>query len=203
MVTQTVPFYFGVGSRYSYLAATQLHSIEVRTGCRFEWLPLQTGELIRRANGGASPFQEPAPSGQYDWGFRQNDAEAWARFYNVPYQEPADPGLENADHAHACWIADRFGKLQEMSWKIMRAKFSESRDLSRRGIRAMATEIGLDGDALIAQLDEPEVAAKHQSALERALAEGVFGVPTFIVKDQLYWGNDRLPLVQYALTPSP
>lgn len=199
MTHRTVPFYFGVGSRYSYLAATQLPSIEARTGCKFEWVPLQTGELIRRANGGSSPFQGPSPSGQYVWSFRQQDAEAWAKYYGVPYREPADPGLENADHAHACWIAAQFGKLEEMSLQIMASKFANATDLSREGIRQIAEEIGLDGQYLVAQLDAPEIAEKHLSAVERALAEGVFGVPTFIVDQRLYWGNDRLALVEHAL----
>ena len=45
-MAKTVPFYFGLGSRYSYLAATQLDLIEHRTGCTFEWLPLQSAELM-------------------------------------------------------------------------------------------------------------------------------------------------------------
>ena len=153
MSATAVPFYFGVGSRYSYLAATQLEAIEQRTGCRFEWLPMDSAELIRRANGGTSPFAGTAPSGQYDWTFRRRDAEAWAKYYGVPYQEPEQPTLESSDLAKACWIAIETGTLKDMCWQLFRAKFAEPKDLSRDGIGKLATEIGLDAEALLARLD--------------------------------------------------
>ncbi len=202
MAGLVVPFYFGVGSRYSYLAATQLEAMEERTGCTFEWLPLNSAELIRRANDGASPFVGSAPSGQYDWKFRQQDAEAWASYYGVSYREPAEPGREVSDFGHACWIADEHGKLKDMCWQLFKAKFVEPRDQSRAGIRQMANEIGLDGGALIDRLDAPEIAAKHERVLSQALAAGVFGAPTFVVNEQLLWGNDRLVLVEHALRTS-
>ena len=201
MSGRSVPFYFGVGSRYSYLAATQLEAIEKRTGCVFEWLPLDSAELIRSANGGTTPFVGRPPSGQYDWTFRQRDAEAWARYYGVPYREPTQPRLENPDLAHACWIAGRSGKLKEMCWKLLSAKFVEPRDLTRASIGQMASEVGLDAQALLDQLDAPEIAQKHQAVMERALRDGVFGAPTFVVNgQQLFWGNDRLVLVEDALS---
>ncbi len=202
MAGLVVPFYFGVGSRYSYLAATQLEAMEARTGWTFEWLPLNSADLIRRANGGASPFTGAAPSGQYDWSFRQQDAEAWAKYYGVPYREPAEPGREVSDYGHACWIAEEHGKLKEMCWQLFKAKFVEPRDQSRAGIGEMASEIGLDGPALADRLDAPEIAEKHEAVLRRALAARVFGAPTFVVNCQLLWGNDRLVLVEHALRMS-
>lgn len=195
-----VPFYFGVGSRYSYLAATQLEAIEQRTGCAFEWLPMDSAELIRRANGGVSPFAGSAPSGQYDWTFRRRDAEAWAKYYRVPYREPEQPQLESSDLAKACWIANEAGKLKDMCWQLFRAKFAEPEDLSREGIGKLATAIGLDAEALVNRLDAREIVERHESVLERALGEGVFGVPAFMVGGHLFWGNDRLVLVEDALT---
>ncbi len=199
MTDSTVPFYFGLGSRYSYLAAAQLEAIQARTGCRFEWLPLRSAELIRRANSGKSPFEGTAPSGQYDWAFRQHDAEAWARYYGVPYREPDEPGLDTADFAHACWVANEHGKLKEMCWQIFQAKFSEPRDLSRDGLGVLAGEIGLNPEEFLARLDAPEIILKHQSVMDQALRDGIFGVPAFIVNRQLFWGNDRLVLVEQAL----
>ena len=104
-----VPFYFGLGSRYSYLAATQLDRIEAANECCFEWLPLQSGQLIRRANGGRSPFEGDPRSGQYDWAYRQRDAEAWARYYGIRYKEPVAFRIDPADLAKACWAADADG----------------------------------------------------------------------------------------------
>ncbi len=81
-----VDFYFGAGSRYSYLAATQLAALGRETGARFNWLAVDSTRLI--AARGNNPFAAPNGVGQYDWGYRQRDAEAWAEFYQVPFREP-------------------------------------------------------------------------------------------------------------------
>lgn len=203
MPQKTVPFYFGLGSRYSYLAATQLEQLERRVGCRFEWLPLESGALIRCANDGRSPFDGDRRSGQYDWAYRQRDAEAWARLYDVPYSEPVPLQVDPADLAKACWAADAEGQLQAMSWRIFRAIFVESLSISRDVLGDLASDIGLAGAQLVARLDAPEVVARHEAVLDRAIGDGAFGVPSFVVDGQTFWGNDRLPLVEFALGGPP
>ncbi len=195
-----MPFYFGLGSRYSYLAASQLERIEQERGCRFEWLPLQSGELIRRANEGRSPFHDQAPSGQYDWDYRQRDAEAWAEYYGIPYREPEAFRVDPADLAKACWVADQEGRLKAMARRIFQAIFVDAVVVTRDVLTGLAEETGLDQEAFIRLLDAPEVVAKHEAVLARALGDGVFGVPSFLLDDRLFWGNDRLPLLEAALS---
>ena len=194
-----VPFYFGLGSRYSYLAASQLERIELATGRRFEWLPLQSGELVRRVNKGRNPFKEEVPSGQYNWDYRQRDAEAWASYYGIPYKEPVEFRTDPSDLAKACWAADMHGQLKTMSQRIFNAIFVEGRAVSRDTLGQLACEIGMVGPEFVTALEAPEVVAKHESVLDRAIKDGAFGVPTFVVAGQAFWGNDRLPLVEHFL----
>ncbi len=83
-----IDFYYGLGSRYSYLASTQLERIAAETGCRFDWHPLKSGALMDLRGG--HPFHGAPASGQYEWPYRRLDAEAWAEYYGVPYREPVD-----------------------------------------------------------------------------------------------------------------
>ena len=199
MSQTVVPFYFGLGSRYSYLAATRLERIEAESKCRFEWLPLQSDELIRRANGGQSPFDGEPRSGQYDPAYRQRDAEVWAAYYEVPYKEPVALRTDPSDLAKACWVGDAEGQLEAMSWRIFRAVFVEAIVISRGLLGELAAEVGLVGSELIAALDAPATVARHEAVLDRAIKDGAFGVPTFIVAGQVFWGNDRLPVVEHFL----
>lgn len=81
-------YYFSPGSRYSYLSLTQLPRIERSTGVEFDWRPVN-GKRIRSLRG-RDPFDGSELSGQYNWGYRERDAKAWARYYEVPFVEPAD-----------------------------------------------------------------------------------------------------------------
>lgn len=65
---RTVDFYYSIGSRYSYLAATQLIALEQETGCHIQWHPINSVRLI--AQRGINPFQGEPISGQYEWSYR-------------------------------------------------------------------------------------------------------------------------------------
>ena len=86
-----------------------------------------------------------------------------------------------------------------MSRRILHAVFVEGQVITRDVLGELASEIGLARSELIAALDAPDVIAKHEAVLDRAIQDGVFGVPTFVVAGQVFWGNDRLPLVEHAL----
>lgn len=60
-----VDFYYSIGSRYSYLASTQIAALEKETGCRVAWYPVNSLRLIDQR--GVSPFKGEPVSGQYEW----------------------------------------------------------------------------------------------------------------------------------------
>jgi 2-hydroxychromene-2-carboxylate isomerase len=79
----------------------------------------------------------------------------------------------------------------ELIARIFRAMWVEDRDISAvETLREIAEPLGLG--AAIAELSDPELKAKLFAATDEAKARGVFGVPTFVVGDELYWGQDSL-----------
>ena len=197
---QIYPFYLGLGSRYSYLAATQMDKLAEELECEFEWLPVSTSDLIHRFNKGSSPFVGAPPSGQYDFNFRQADAEAWADYYGVPYREPTPPRSCPPEFAKVCWIAADHGKFREMMWRILNAVFVEGLVVTPDVLRELALEIGLNGDEVSERLDDPAIVTRYEAVMERALKDQVFGVPACVVGGTVFWGNDRLPLVKHAIS---
>ena len=67
-------------------------------------------------------------------------------------------------------------------------------------VAAALTEAGLDAEAILAATQEPEVKAELLANTERAAARGAFGIPTFFVGDEMFFGQDRLDFVRDALT---
>ncbi len=198
-----VDFIYGLGSRYSYLAATQIARIEAEEDVVFRWRPISSRSLIgRRAD---NPFREGA-GGQYDWDYRQRDAEAWAAFYRVPFREPvgrltADPLLP----ALAALAAGRQDLVVPMSLRLFRLGFVDDiAAFGREEILAEAKAEGLDMDRFRHDLDDPALLAEHDADVARAAEQGVFGVPTFLLEDgRMFWGNDRLILLEAALRGWP
>lgn len=194
----TVDFIYGLGSRYSYLASTQVGRVARETGARFRWQPISTHALLaRRAD---DPFT-PGALGQYDWDYRRRDAEAWARYYGVPFVDPVGRlAYEPMLPALAALAADRQGRAEAMSHRLFRLIFVDDRTtFGPREVIAEAVSLGLDVARFRADLDSVELGQEHERRVLEAESRGVFGVPTFFYRDQLYWGNDRLVLLEDAL----
>ena len=198
-----VEFFLGVASRYSYLASTQIDALQRDTGCEVEWRPLFSGDLV--ALRGVSPFRGDPVSGQYDWSYRRRDAEDWAAFYGVPYSEPPDHLIHDYTLlrrlAVAATAAARFGAAEPFTRRLLDAVFNDrparfDDDLFVR----FAAECGLDEDTYRARLDDEVTVRLLADTTREAHDRGAFGVPTFFVGERMFWGNDRLVLLQHHLT---
>jgi len=194
-----VEFYFGLGSRYSYLAASQLKALAAETGAAFDWLPLDSMQLIDAR--GDNPFRAERTSGQYDWGYRQRDAEAWAEHYGIPYREPHGRlALEPELLSRAAVTARRMGAVEPFSRALFKAIFVEDRLRVDRSLSIeLAEGCGLERERFAAELESEASRTEQTRILGQAIARGAFGVPTFIVGSRLFWGNDRLVLLRRHL----
>ncbi len=194
-----VDFYFGLGSRYSYLAATQIARLERDTGAEVIWHPLHSSVLI--AAGGSDPFSGKPVSGQYDWDYRRRDAEDWAAFYGVAFREPVGrleyPANLPAQAAHA---AGRQDQTVAMCHRLFHLIFVDDREaFGTDEVLAQARDLGLDTAAFESDLAGETIESAIAQDVADARRRGAFGVPTFFVGDRTFWGNDRLVLVEAAL----
>jgi 2-hydroxychromene-2-carboxylate isomerase len=194
-----VDFYFGIGSRYSYLASTQLAAFETETGARFNWIVVDSAKLFEAR--GQNPFAVPNGVGQYDWAYRRQDAEAWAEFYGVPFLEPHGRlKLDSHLFSLACTAARRMGAAEIYAQALFRAVFVEDLPAVDRDVCiARAGTIGLDTRAFAELLDSSETREEQEKTLREAVRRGVFGVPTFGLGSRLIWGNDRLVLLRHEI----
>lgn len=197
-----VEFFLGIASRYSYLASTQIARLETDTGCCVQWRPLFTGDLMQLR--GTSPFRGDAPSGQYDWSYRQYDAECWAEYYGVPYSEP--PGFLIHDHdvlqrlALAAAAAVQLDAGAAYCKRIYAAIFAAPLDrVDDDLLVSFARECGCDGEQFETALNDPATAQHLHTTTRDAHDRGAFGVPAFFVDDRMYWGNDRIELLRHYL----
>ncbi|MCF4166889.1 DsbA family protein [Zavarzinia compransoris] len=197
----TIDFVFGVGSRYCYLAASQLPALAAEFGIGFRWRPVTTVALIRQARG-SSPFDGAPPAMQYDFAWRRQDAEAWADLYGIPFVEPHGRlKYDAADLNLGCVAADLMGACETFARALFARIFTstEAGILNRAGMLAVADQCGLDVMRFAELLENGEAKAAAAAIQDEAVAKGVFGVPSFLVDGRVIWGNDRIPLLRHHL----
>jgi 2-hydroxychromene-2-carboxylate isomerase len=198
MAAPGIDFFYGLGSRYSYLASSQLERMAAETGCRVRWRPLFSGDLF--AARGRDPFRGEPLSGQYERAYRRRDAERWAAYYGVPYREPDDVAYDPRRLALACTAAARLGAVEPFSRLLFQALFVTGvSPLDDEVCARLARKAGMEPGAFCRALADAKTVAQLASTVEEAVARGVFGVPSFVLGDDVYFGNDRLVLLRHAL----
>jgi len=197
-VSREVDFFFAPASRYSYLAATQIETLERDTGCTVRWRPVH-GPAIRALRG-HDPFSGPAVSGQYEWEYRRIDAEAWAAFYGVPFREPRELHFDFELLVRGAVAGQNLGGGAGLLLAVADAVWGSARWPLDAGLLAeLAMHHGLNRDEYMAELASERVAEQLAATAREAFARGAFGVPTFFIGERMFWGNDRLVLVRHAL----
>src|ERR1700730_10744117 len=158
-----VDFYLGLGSRYSYLAATQIYRIETEHHCRFRWKPIASGALMDRR--GANPFVASPVSGQYQWSYREYDAKCWAAYYGVPFNEPSGLSRDAVMMALACHAANEMGDMVPYCQRLLNTIFASRTMIDAGSLRQIATELGLDANAFSTALLADETKRRHEAVL--------------------------------------
>lgn len=209
MAGAAVQFFFGLGSRYSYLASTQIAQLENETGCRVQWLPMVSGELMRRR--GQNPFASRTSSGdwsgvsvsgQYSEAYRATDLKRWADLYGVPFQTPKPARMDERRRTLYCVAAELAGHAAAYCRAMFDAMYVAHIAIGEEDCLRLADSIDIAPDFLRSRVDSGEAEKRHDEIVKLAVSKGVFGVPTFICGDELFWGNDRLVLLRHRLAKS-
>ncbi len=194
----TIDFYYGLGSRYSYLAASQISRIQSRFDCKFIWKPLLSGALIRLRP--HNPFTDQPNSGQYDWNYRQEDAKRWADYYGIPFHEPKLQAIAPEMLAIAALATKQPQLITTYSQLLFQKIFAEQVEITVEILIDIAASLGISKDNFRLALQSTDLCLELDKITQEAFQRGAFGVPTFFIDDAMFWGNDRLVLLENYLS---
>lgn len=184
-MSKTVEFFYDIASPYSFLAATMIPRLEPHA--TVQWRPFLIGGVFKAANN-LMPASNPL-KGQY----MLQDLKRLFAYYNEPFKFPSRFPM-NSLQAMRCITAVPVEQRPAASLKLFRAYWAEDRDL---GDVAVLTE--LLGADVVARAADEAVKAELKATTESAAARGAFGAPTFFVGNDMYFGEDRVFLIEHAL----
>lgn len=187
----TIDYYFATISPWAYLGHARLVEMAARHGVPIAVKPVSFGEVF--AVSGGLPLAKRAPQRQ---AYRLVELGRWSEFLGRPLNVQPKYFPANGDLA-ACWIlaAAEAGTPQALglTGAIGRALWVQERDIADAPtVAAIASECGLDAAALAARAQSPDISARYGALTQEAIARGVFGAPTYVYRDELFWGQDRL-----------
>ncbi|HTN49930.1 MAG TPA: 2-hydroxychromene-2-carboxylate isomerase [Burkholderiaceae bacterium] len=187
-----VEFYFDPISPYAWLAARQCARLDP-VG-RLEFRPVLFAGLLS-AHGNKGPAELPAKRA-----YTMRDVIRCAGRLGVPMRGPPTHPFNPLRALRMCTALDDPLKRRRFALALFEAAWERGLDLTDDAVLAhVAADCGLDSAELLARAADPEIKRRLAEATEAAIAAGVFGVPTFCVDGELFWGADRIDAVLWRL----
>jgi 2-hydroxychromene-2-carboxylate isomerase len=192
-------FWFEFASTYSYPAAMRVEALAAERGVEIAWRPFLLGPIFRSQGWGDSPFNLYPVKGRYMW----RDLERICGAQQIPFRRPS---TFPRNGLLAARVACRFSDapwLPGFVRAVYRANFAEDLDIAApETVARCLSGSGQDAAAILEEAQSPASKEKLRAQTDEAVRLGLFGAPSFVVGQELFWGNDRLEeALRWAVKP--
>ncbi|GAB4392187.1 MAG: 2-hydroxychromene-2-carboxylate isomerase [Kiloniellaceae bacterium] len=196
-MSKVVDYYLTLISPWTYLGSARFAEIATRHGAEIRVKPVNFGEVFPRTGG--LPLPKRAPERQ---AYRMMELKRWRAFLDIPIN--LEPKFFPANDQLAARLVlaagETGGKPLDLAQAFGKAVWEEERNIADEATcRAIAEETGHDAAALLAKAGEEAMQQRYEKLTEEAISRGVFGAPSYVYKDEIYWGQDRLDFLDRAL----
>ena len=185
-MTKNVTFCFDFGSPYSYLAYNNLDSIR-EAGGEVAILPVLLGGIFKAT--GNQPPAAVQKKGEYMF----KDINRWSKKLGIPFKmNPYFPIL-TVPHMRGAVLAQRENILEKYMQVMFEAIWVKAMNLNDQEILTnIAEKSGIDPNQFAEEISSDEIKNKLKENTEFAISKGSFGVPTYYLDDEMFWGIDSV-----------
>ena len=198
MTEKTIDYYDSMSSPWTYLGHKRFEQLCERFGLTIRHKPMDLLKVWSVSGG--LPLKQRAAQRQ---AYRHVELKRWSELLGIPCN--LEPAFHPVADRRACYmvIAAMQKKLDwsALTHAMLSAVWVEDRNIADHDtLVKIADECGMDGKALLAATDEKAVQDEYQANTDEAMRIGVFGAPGYVFDGELFWGQDRLQMLEWRLT---
>jgi 2-hydroxychromene-2-carboxylate isomerase len=196
-VSIIIDYFFTLSSPYTYMGHERFEELAKRHGLTVNYRPANYGKVFSVSGG--LPVKQRAQQRQ---AYRFMELKRWRDHLDIPLNlEPKFFPVNDQLAARIVLAAVGEGTPPgPLMAAFLRAVWAEERDIADPDtLRAIADETGLDGGKLQEAGEAGEITQQQEDFTQEAIDRGVFGAPTWILNDELFWGQDRLDFLERAI----
>ena len=197
----TLEFFFDCSSPWTYLAFTRIQPVAARTGAEIVWKPILVGGVFNAVN--RDVYERRANPDPRKAAYSAKDLKDWARLTGLKIVMPPPVFPVRATLAMRCALAaQEEGKVVEFSTSCFESYWSDGEDISQPEVLAqVCAAAGLNPQRILARAQDEAIKNSLRANTDEVIARGGFGSPTmFVNTTDMYFGNDRMELVEAALS---
>lgn len=192
-----IDYYDSMSSPWTYLGHKRFEKLAQRYGLTIRHKPMDLLKVWSVSGG--LPLKQRAQQRQ---AYRHVELRRWSEILQTPCN--LEPAFHPVADRRACYLVIAAMQLgldwSTLTHALLRAVWVEDRNIADHPtLVAIANECGLEGSALLAATDNEPVHAEYESNTEEAIRIGVFGAPTYVYEGELFWGQDRLLMLDWRL----
>ncbi len=192
-----IAFYIDFISPYAYFGSTQIEALAARHGRSVDWRPVLLGITVLKIMG-----LKPLPDTPLKGPYLHDDAIRMARLFGVPFRHHGLTGINSVAALRAfLWLKAKNPELaKRYAERVFARLWVHGKDITAAEDCAdAAVPLGIDAHSLKSAITTEAAKGALKTAVDEAIAQGVFGVPFFIVDGQRIWGGDRLWMLEHWL----
>ena len=194
-----IEFFFDCSSPWTYLAFHNLQILATELQESISWRPVLVGGIFNRVNPSVYAMRDnPVPAKS---AYMLKDLQDWAHQAGLKIVMPPRVFPVNSVKAmRGCiWLALQ-DKLLPFASAVFEAYWAREEDISLDDVLVnLCDDIGVDGKEFMAGIAKPNIKEQLKINTEEVIRRGGFGSPTLYLGDDMYFGNDRLPLLKAAI----
>ncbi len=192
-------FFYDCSSPWTYLAFSKIEDVARRHNADLIWRPILVGGVFNAVN--PSVYETRERPVKLKARYFAKDLQDWARFYGLKIGQPTVFPVNSVKAMRGAFVAHEHGNISPYSRCVFEQYWGEDRDISKDEVlRDIIRMVGLDEKEYFTKIASPEYKDKLKHNTDELIERVGFGSPTMFVDGDMYFGNDRLTLVEYALT---
>lgn len=195
-------FFFDCSSPWTYLAFSRIEALAARTGAELVWRPILVGGVFNAVN--MELYETRANPHPVKSKYFSKDLQDWARLCGVKIGWPKVFPVNAVPCMRGALVAQDEGVLPAYARACFETYWGDLKDISQADVLAeICARVGLDKDDFFRRTAGQDIKDRLRQNTEELIRRGGFGSPTLFVNGgDMYFGNDRLPLVEAALSPA-